>query len=235
MKKITFALVMLLCLLKGDGELPKTWNRKYWAFERRPFSWMTFFDLKISPRFYITLRSTPTNGFRLECQYSKFSAVPYVTFWTQQNLDKVQSSLRWLYVLVAWIPNNQVHVARVNAYWASCRCYVALVVFLSTVKKLPVCSIGHWYGKNRQRFGSKMTQVVELLWLNLVRSEFFVWFVRKCVWVVVTIVQLVQTKEHKMNIGLFKSMSLISYRLTFLVKRKGKKLQEQQQLQQNVL
>ena len=105
MKKITFALVMLLCLLKGDGELPKTWNRKYWAFERRPFSWMTFFDLKISPRFYITLRSTPTNGFRLKCQYSKFSAVPYVTFWTQENLYKVQPSLRWWlhFIQVLWL------------------------------------------------------------------------------------------------------------------------------------
>ena len=139
MKKITFALVMLLCLLKGDRELPKTWNRKYWAFERRPFSCMTFFRLKILLRFYITLRSTPTNGFRLKCQYSRFSAVPYVTFWTQQNLYKVQPSLRWLYVLVAWIPNNQVHLARMNACWASCCCYIHLVVFLSSVKRLPVC------------------------------------------------------------------------------------------------
>ena len=54
------------------------------------------------------------------------------------------------------------------------------------------------------------------------------WFVRKCIWVVTTIVQLAQTKEHNENIGLFTSMSLIHYTLN----SQEKLLQQQQQQQQ---
>ena len=103
-------------------------------------------------------------------------------------------------------------------------------------KVVSVPPIGYWYGKNRQRFGSKLTQVVELWWLNLVRNEFFVWFVGKCVWVVTTIVQFAQTKEHNVNVELFTSMSLIHYTLNSqekLQQQQQRQQQQQQQQQQN--